>query len=144
MLNTATIQGRLTNNVEVKLTNTNRAVASVCIACDRDFGEGTDFINCVAWEKTADFISKYFKKGAQILCTGRIQVRDYEDKNGHKRTAVELVVDRAHFCEPKQAAEKTSVDITTGDTADDDGLLDISVDDEQIELSQVTESDLPF
>ena len=103
MLNHITIMGRLTREPELRHTQSQTAVASFTLAVDRDFqsrdsGEKqTDFINCVAWRSTADFVSKYFHKGDPIGVEGSIQTREYEDKTGARRTAVEIVTDNVFF-----------------------------------------------
>ena len=104
MLNKAIIQGRLVADPEFKTTVTGTPVCSFRVACDRDYksnaegAQNCDFINIVAWRKTAEFISNHFTKGSQILVDGRIQVRNYTDKNGNKRQAVEVVADSVNFC----------------------------------------------
>lgn len=103
MLNDVKIMGRLTRDVELRRTNSGKAVASFSIACDRDFGEKeTDFIDCAAWKQTAEFISKYFKKGSMIVVSGRLQVRTWNDKDGSKRRQTEVVVDKAYFGDSKK------------------------------------------
>lgn len=102
MINSVVLMGRLTADPELRTTTTGRSVCSFTIAVDSSFqrsGEDrqADFINCVAWEKSAEFISRYFHKGSMIAVTGRIQTRRYEDKTGAKRTAVEVVVREASF-----------------------------------------------
>lgn len=106
MLNTAIIMGRLTADPELRTTSSGLSVTSFTVAVDRRFtrsGEEkqTDFINVVAWRQTADFVSKYFQKGSMIAVQGSIQTRSYEDKNGNKRTAVEIVADNVSFCGSK-------------------------------------------
>ena len=106
MLNTAILMGRLTADPELKTTQNGVSVTSFCVAVDRRFqrqGEEkqTDFINVVAWRQTADFVSRYFHKGSMIAVQGSIQTRNYEDKNGNKRTAVEIVADNVSFCGSK-------------------------------------------
>lgn len=124
MLNHIVLQGRLTKDAEIRYTQSEKAVASFSIAVDRGRDNGADFINCVAWEKTAQFIDKYFSKGDMILIEGRLQSRSYEDKNGNKRTAFEVVVGSVNFCggkaktEDKPVAEPVFVDMP-----DDDGEL---------------------
>lgn len=99
MLNQITIMGRLTKDPELRYTSNNTPVASFSIACDRDIGEkATDFFNCVAWRSTGEFISKYFSKGSLISCIGRLQAREYQARDGEKRSTVEIVIDRAYFC----------------------------------------------
>lgn len=101
--------GRLTRDPEVKQTQSGLSVCSFTIAVDRPYSKDrekqADFINCVAWRKRADFIGKYFEKGKPILVEGSIQTRNYEDKNGGKRTAVEVVADNVRFVESKGSGE---------------------------------------
>ena len=93
MLNHIAIMGRLVRDPELRRTGNGTAVASFCVAVDRDFsGDGqkeADFINCVAWRQTGEFVSKYFTKGKLIAVSGRLQMRSYTDKDGKKRTAAE-------------------------------------------------------
>lgn len=103
MLNTVVLMGRLTAAPELKTTASGTNVTSFTLAVDRRYqsqnGEKkTDFISCVAWRSTADFITKYFNKGDLIAVIGEIQTRNYEDKNKNKRTAVEVIVNEASFC----------------------------------------------
>ena len=103
-LNKAIIAGRLTADPELKTTPSGLSVTSFTVAVDRRFGKEkqTDFISCVAWRSTAEFITKYFSKGNSICVCGSIQTRNYTDKNGNKRTAVEVVAEEATFCEGKK------------------------------------------
>lgn len=106
MINNVVIMGRFVSTPELKYTSSQTAVTSFTLAVERSYarqGEDrqTDFINCVAWRNTAEFITKYFQKGDMIAVTGSIQTRNYEDKNGNKRTAVEVLADRASFCGSK-------------------------------------------
>ena len=111
MLNTAIIMGRLTADPELRTTQTGLSVTSFTVAVDRNYKSGderqTDFINVVAWRGTADFVSRYFKKGQMIAVQGSIQTRNYEDKNGNKRTAVEIVADNVSFCGSKNESGST-------------------------------------
>ena len=103
MLNHSVIMGRLVRDPEIRRTNSGKAVTSFTIACDKPGKDsGASFIECVAWEKTAEFISNYFLKGSAILVEGRLESRQYETKDGQKRTVVEVVVSQAHFCEKKK------------------------------------------
>ncbi len=98
MLNQINLMGRLTDDPELRYTQSETPVASFTIACERDFGDkATDFISCVAWRQTGEFISKYFSKGSMIALTGRLQSRSWEDRDGKKRTSWEVNVDRAYF-----------------------------------------------
>jgi single-strand DNA-binding protein len=102
-LNHSIIMGRLTKNPELRRTNTGKAVCSFDVACDKPGRDsGTSFIPCVAWEKTGEFINQYFTKGSQIVLEGRLESRQYETKEGQKRTALEVVVSQAHFCGKKE------------------------------------------
>lgn len=103
MLNQVTLMGRFTRDPELKYTANEKAVTSFALAVDRDIrgSDAVDFIDCVAWGKTAEMISRYFHKGERVLATGRIQARTWQDSSGNKRKAVEVIVDRAYFVEPK-------------------------------------------
>ena len=103
MLNHSVIMGRLVRDPEIRRTNTGKAVTSFTIACDKPGKDsGASFIECVAWEKTAEFVSNYFAKGSAIIVEGRLESRQYEAKDGQKRTVTEVVVSQAHFCEKKK------------------------------------------
>ena len=102
MLNCAIIMGRLVADPELRTTTTGLSVTSFRVAVDRSYvkpGEDrqTDFIDVVAWRQTAEFVTKYFRKGSMVAVQGSIQVRNYEDKNGNKRKAVEIVADNVSF-----------------------------------------------
>lgn len=103
MINNVTIMGRLTARPELKTTQSGMPVTSMCIAVERRFqpkeGEKlTDFINCIAWRNTAEFITRFFDRGDMIAVTGEIQTRKYQDKYGNNRTAFEVIVNHASFC----------------------------------------------
>ena len=108
MLNHITIMGRLTRDPELKRTNSGVAVANFCVAVDRDFpnketGEKeTDFINCVAWRHTGEFVSKYFTKGSMIVVSGRLQIKKWTDRNGMNHYDAEIVADDVYFGESKR------------------------------------------
>lgn len=103
MLNRITIQGRLTKEPELRTTNGGTAVATFTLACDRDFNrEEVDFIECVAWRQTGEFVSKFFHKGQLAVVSGRLQSRKWEDRDGNKRTSWEVQCDNVYFCESKQ------------------------------------------
>ena len=113
MLNRVILMGRLTADPELKQTPNGISVTSFSLAVDRNFTSRgaerqTDFINCVAWRQTAEFISRYFAKGRMIAVEGSLQVRNYVDKNENKRQAVEVVVDQAYFADSKNAAPSSS------------------------------------
>lgn len=108
MLNHITIMGRLTRDPELRYTQAQTPVASFTLAVDRDFGgkdgadRQTDFIDCVAWRSTAEFISKYFSKGSLAVVAGRLQLRDWTDKEGNKRRNAEVIVENIYFGESKR------------------------------------------
>ena len=108
MLNHIVIMGRLTRDPELRRTASGVAVASFTVAVDRDFGgrEGgekeTDFIDCVAWRQTGEFVSKYFTKGRMIVVSGRLQIRSWTDKDGNKRRTAEVVADNCYFGDSKR------------------------------------------
>jgi len=102
MLNKAILMGRLCADPELRSTGNGTSVCTVTLAVDRrGKDEGTDFIDVVMWSKTAEFVSKYFTKGMQMAVAGRIQTRNWEDKQGNKRKSVEVVADEVHFAEKK-------------------------------------------
>lgn len=109
MLNKIMIQGRLTRDPELRRTGNGTAVASFALACERDYAaegqeRGADFIDCVAWRQTGEFVSKYFTKGQMALVEGRLQIRGWTDDNGNKRRTAEVVADRIYFCGKKETA----------------------------------------
>lgn len=109
MLNSIVLQGRLTKDVELRYTKSEKAVCSFTLAVDRGGRDGgADFIPCVAWEKTAQFIDQYFKKGDMMLAQGRLEQRNYEDASGNKRSVFEVRVQNVNFCGGKSKAEETS------------------------------------
>ncbi|MEG1492422.1 MAG: single-stranded DNA-binding protein, partial [Oscillospiraceae bacterium] len=111
MLNHITIMGRLTRDPELRYTQTNTAVTSFTLAVDRDFapkdgGERvTDFIDVVAWRQTGEFVSKYFSKGKMAAVSGRLQIRDWTDKDGNKRKTAEILADSVYFGESRNGAD---------------------------------------
>ena len=104
MINKAILQGRLTKDPELRRTNSGKAVCSFNIASDNGHGENktTDFINCVAWEKTAEFIEKHFTKGKMIILVGRISTRTYEGQDGRKNYVTEVIVNEVSFADSKK------------------------------------------
>ena len=111
MLNHIVIMGRLTRDPELRRTGSGVAVASFTVAVDRDFGNRdggereTDFIDCVAWRQTGEFVSKYFTKGSMIVVSGRLQIRNWTDKDGNKRRTAEVVADNCYFGDSKRDAD---------------------------------------
>ena len=114
MLNRIILQARLCRDVELRRLPSGKSVASVSVACDRDFanketGEReTDFIDLVAFGATADHLAKYYTKGKMIIVAGRLQVRSYTDKEGNKRRAAEVVADSVYFGDSKKSSEGNS------------------------------------
>ena len=109
MLNSIIIQGRLTRDPELRRTGSGLAVANFSVAVERDFPDKTtgqretDFIDCVAWRQTGEFVSKWFTKGSMIVVSGRLQMRSWEDKDtGKKRTAHEILAENVYFGESKK------------------------------------------
>ena len=108
MLNHIIIMGRMTRDPEIKYTQSNTPVASFSLAVERDFGgrdggeKQTDFIECTAWRQTAEFVSKYFAKGSMAVVSGRLQIREWNDRDGNKRRSAEVVADNIYFGESKR------------------------------------------
>ena len=111
MLNHITIMGRLTRDPELRSTQSGVSVASFTVACDRDFGgrdggeRQTDFIDCVAWRSTGEFVSKYFHKGSMIAVSGRLQSRKWQDREGNNRTNWEINADNVYFGESRRESD---------------------------------------
>ena len=111
MLNHIVIMGRLTRDPELRRTGSGIAVASFSVAVERDFSgrdggeKETDFIDCVAWRQTGEFVSKYFTKGRMIVVSGRLQIRSWTDKDGNKRRTAEVVADNCYFGDSKRESE---------------------------------------
>jgi single-strand DNA-binding protein len=109
MLNEIILQGRLTDNPELKTTNSGKYVTSFSLAVERDFSTSdekeTDFINIVAWNGTAEFITKYFTKGKQLLVRGSLQVRKWQNQNGETRYSTEVIADKVYFCGDKSNSD---------------------------------------
>ena len=126
MLNSITIMGRLTRDVELRHTQTGTPVASFTLAVDRDFKskdgvKETDFIDCVAWRDKAEFISKYFSKGKMAVVSGRLQIREWTDKDGKNRRSAEVVVDNIYFGDSKTSQQPVAEPEFT--EIEDDGEL---------------------
>ena len=106
-LNVVAIMGRLAADPQMRQTQSGKSVASFRVAVDRGRKDAngqnqTDWLDVVAWDKTADFVSRYFPKGSMIAVTGRLQSRNYQDKNGNNRTAIEIVANQVSFCGEKK------------------------------------------
>ena len=112
MLNHITVMGRLTRDPELRRTQSGTPVASFSIACDRDYkdkatGERpTDFLDIVAWRATGEFVSKYFSQGRMAVVSGRLQMRDWTDKEGNKRRSAEIVADNVYFGDSKSKEDQ--------------------------------------
>ena len=110
MLNHIVLMGRLTRDPELRRTGSGVAVASFTLAVDRDYAaqgaeKETDFVDIVAWRNTAEFVSKYFTKGRMAVVTGRLQIRNWQDKEGNKRRSSEVVADSIYFGDSKKDGE---------------------------------------
>ena len=140
-VNKAFIIGRLTKDPELRRTQSDLSVASFAVAVNkRGKDAGTDFIDCTAWRNTADFVSKYFKKGDPILVVGSISTRSYEDKNGNKRKAYEIIADNVHF-----AGNKSDAGTGGGDADDSQFVQAQAAPTAQVSgFEVVTTDDLPF
>ena len=128
MLNKIILMGRLAREPELRRTGSGTAVTSFSLAVDRDFksqsGEkDTDFIEVVAWKNTAEFVSKYFSKGRMAVVEGRLQIRDWTDKAGNKRTTAEVVADNVYFADSKRSEfnenQKENFNALSGRLSDD-------------------------
>ena len=114
MLNHITIMGRLTRDPELRTTQSGVSVTSFTVAVDRDFGgrdggeRQTDFIDCVAWRQTGEFVSKYFRKGSMIVVSGRLQSRKWQDRDGNNRTSWEVNADNVYFGESRRDSESNN------------------------------------
>ena len=113
MLNHITIMGRLTRDPELRTTQAGVSVTSFTVAVDRDFGgrdggeRQTDFIDCVAWRSTGEFVSKYFRKGSMIVVSGRLQSRKWQDRDGNNRTSWEINADNVYFGESRRDGDSS-------------------------------------
>ena len=128
MLNKIVLMGRLTKDPELRRTGSGTAVTSFSLACDRDFksqsgDKETDFIEVVAWKNTAEFVSKYFSKGRMAVVDGRLQIRDWTDKVGNKRTTAEVVAENVYFADSKRSEsndnQKENFNALSGRVSDD-------------------------
>ena len=136
MLNRITAAGRLTKDPELRRTQNGVAVASFTIACDRDIKDAsgnkqTDFIDCVAWRNTAEFVDKYFTRGRMVIVSGRLQMREWPDKNGNKRRNAEILAESVYFGDSKRSVENTEKNETkeAAQTVDFD---QVEIDDDEL------------
>ena len=148
MLNNITIMGRVCHTPELKHTRDGDAVCTISVAVDRDYTGGhgekkTDFFSCVAWRKTADFISRYFSKGRLILISGAMQSRQYE-KDGQKRTVWEIAVSRVWFAGDKPPADYDDSIPPEDEDENPDLQSPMFTGQSGADLSELAEEDLPF
>ena len=139
MLNKAILMGRLTADPELRHTTSNTAVTSFTLAVNRRFSQNneTDFIDIVAWSSTAEFVSKYFKKGMQVAVAGRIQTRTWKDKDGNNRRSTEVVADEVHFADSKRTDASDAAPRTAAPAADalpsyENEFKDVSEDEDEL------------
>jgi len=127
MLNKIVLMGRLTADPELRYTSSQVPVATFTLAVDRDFSSGgekqTDFINCVAWRKTGEFVNQYFGRGNMAAVSGSLQMRNWTDKNGNKRVSAEVIVDTVYFAESKRTQDAPAAPQFTEVADDGDGTL---------------------
>ena len=149
MLNKIILMGRLTRDPELRRTQSGTAVASFTLAVDRDFknketGEkSTDFIDIVAWRQTGEFVSKYFTKGRMAVVEGRLQLRDWTDRDGNKRRSAEVVADNVYFGDSKRDGESTGSTYAHRSSAPASDYASAPQEDRFSDLSD-DESELPF
>lgn len=130
MLNRIIVQGRMVADPELRRTGSGVAVTNFTVAVDRDFADKqsgekeTDFIDCVAWRQTGEFVSKYFTKGRMAVVSGRLQIRSYTDKDGNNRRTAEIVADNVYFGDSKQAATDNSSEPSNTAPAHDFAMLE--------------------
>lgn len=141
MLNHITLAGRLVRNPELRRTQNGTAVASFTLACERDFKNESgdrevDFIDCVAWRKTAELVSGYFTKGRMAIVSGRMQIRGWTDKDGNRRKSAEILVDNIYFGDSKPQAEDAATEATGAEPLtygiDKERYSEIAEDDDQL------------
>ncbi len=132
MLNKIVIMGRLVRDPELRRTQSGTAVASFTLAVDRDYSgrdggeKETDFIDCVAWRHTGEFVSKYFAKGRMAVVFGRLQIRPWTDKDGNKRTSAEIVAENVYFGDSKPNGDSTAQRPVNIAVDDNDPLNDLA------------------
>ena len=150
MLNHIIIMGRLTRDPELRYTQTQTPVASFTLAVDRDYQNRdtnerqTDFIDCVAWRSTAEFVTKYFQKGSLSVVSGRLQLRDWTDKDGNKRRNAEVVVDNIYFGENKRRDSESSSPFSPSYSSDYPSQSASSLAPSEFEELSEDDGELPF
>lgn len=138
MLNQIDLMGRLTRDPELKTSTSGKPVTSFSIACSRDYNrEETDFIDVVAWGKTAEFVSKWFTKGQLVAITGRLQVRSWQDRDGNNRKSYEVVMREGYFCESK---DKNAPNVSEQQKMNEAAREDVECSD----FEELSDGDLPF
>ena len=143
MLNKIFIMGRLTRDPELRRTQNGTAVAGFALAVDRDYKNAdgtkeTDFIEVVAWRSSAEFVSKYFTKGRMAIVEGRLQIRDWTDKDGNKRRSAEVIADNVYFGDSKKEGDSSGGYKAAGKA------VDVEPDTEDFAEVEDDDSDLPF
>lgn len=136
MLNQVSIMGRLTRDPELRYTQAGTPVAAFTLAVERDFKDGngdkqTDFIDCIAWRQTGEFVSKYFTKGQMAVVSGRLQIRDWTDDKGNKRRVAEVVSDRVYFAGNKMESKTNDQSELTEYDPDAQSFEDIPYDSDE-------------
>ncbi len=147
MINKAILMGRLTRDPELRHTGSGTPVCSFSIAIDNGYGDNrqTDFINCVAWNKTAEFVEKYFTKGRMIIVVGRISTRTWEGQDGKKNYVTEVVASEVSFGESKRAADDNGYSASQRqDFGIDSNVPEMPADTEDDFVALETNDDLPF
>ena len=142
MLNKTTLQGRLVRDPETRTTQSGVSVASFTVAWSEKYKETETkcFLPCAAWRNTGEFVQKYFSKGQEIVVEGQLSTREWTDKEGNKRSSIELTVDKAHFCGPKHDAQPYS---STAPAANSGASYAPSSSGDFVNVS-VNDDDLPF
>ena len=150
MLNHITLQGRLTRDPELRYTQSNTPVVSFSLAVERDFGSKdtgerqTDFIDCVAWRSTAEFVNKYFQKGSMAVVSGRLQIRDWTDRDNNRRRSAEVVVDNVYFGDSKRSREGGPSESRPASTGYDNRYNDVPATGAFSDLDDEGDGELPF
>ena len=138
MLNTITIMGRLTRDPELRRTGSGVAVTNFTLAVDRDFGKNengekeTDFIDCVAWRNTGEFVDKYFSKGRMAVVSGRLQIRQWTDKDGASRRSAEVVADNVYFGDSNKDTQSRNDGVQSQEQPQANSFATIDYDDPQL------------
>ena len=150
MLNKIILSGRLVRDPEMRTTQSGKSIASFTLAVDRDFApqgqkKETDFINCTAWNGTADFMSRYFSKGSMATVCGSLQIQNYTDRDGKKRTSPNVNVENVYFAGEK-CAEKSDSGENSRSAAKGEGAYSSKPAAKQTfeEMEEATDDDLPF